>query len=112
MGLPDAGLATYTDMPDRVEAIAQAVRKPLIADGDTGYGGLLNVYHTARGYEKAGGAAIQLEDQVISLSGDGGFTMLMGDLLTLTQMELPAKVVVFHVGGGLYFRPVRAQGRA
>jgi pyruvate dehydrogenase (quinone) len=34
--------------------------------------------------------------QVISLSGDGGFTMLMGDLLTLTQMELPVKVVAFH----------------
>ena len=34
--------------------------------------------------------------QVISLSGDGGFTMLMGDLLTLTQMELPVKLVVFH----------------
>src|SRR5580700_420818 len=34
--------------------------------------------------------------QVVSLSGDGGFTMLMGDLLTLTQMELPVKVVVFH----------------
>jgi pyruvate dehydrogenase (quinone) len=34
--------------------------------------------------------------QVISLSGDGGFTMLMGDLLTLPQMELPVKVVVFH----------------
>ena len=34
--------------------------------------------------------------QVISLSGDGGFTMLMGDLLTLTQMELPVKVVVFY----------------
>lgn len=36
--------------------------------------------------------------QVISLSGDGGFAMLMGDLLTLTQMELPVKVVVFHNG--------------
>ena len=34
--------------------------------------------------------------QVISLSGDGGFTMLMGDLLTLTQMELPVKMVVFN----------------
>jgi pyruvate dehydrogenase (quinone) len=33
--------------------------------------------------------------QVISLSGDGGFTMLMGDLLTLTQMDLPVKIVVF-----------------
>jgi pyruvate dehydrogenase (quinone) len=34
--------------------------------------------------------------QVISMSGDGGFTMLMGDILTLTQMNLPVKVVVFH----------------
>ena len=36
---------------------------PLIADGDTGYGGLLNVRHAVRGYERAGAAAIQLEDQ-------------------------------------------------
>jgi pyruvate dehydrogenase (quinone) len=36
--------------------------------------------------------------QVISLSGDGGFTMLMGDLITLTQMKLPLKVVVFNNG--------------
>ena len=63
LGLPDAGLATYSQMLDRVQAIAQTVRKPLIADGDTGYGGLLNVHHTVRGYEKAGAAAIQLEDQ-------------------------------------------------
>ena len=36
--------------------------------------------------------------QVISLSGDGGFAMLMGDLLTLTQYKLPVKVVVFNNG--------------
>jgi len=65
LGYPDAGLATYTDMLDRAAAIAEAVDKPLIADGDTGYGGLLNVYHTVRGYEKAGVAMIQLEDQQI-----------------------------------------------
>jgi 2-methylisocitrate lyase-like PEP mutase family enzyme len=64
-GLPDAGLATYGDMVERVAAIAGSVHKPLIADGDTGYGGLLNVRHTVRGYEKAGAAAIQLEDQQI-----------------------------------------------
>jgi 2-methylisocitrate lyase-like PEP mutase family enzyme len=63
LGLPDAGLATYSQMLDRVQAIAQAVHRPLIADGDTGYGGLLNVHHAVRGYEKAGAAAIQLEDQ-------------------------------------------------
>src|ERR1700743_50864 len=63
LGYPDAGLATYTDMLDRAEAIAHATDKPLIADGDTGYGGLLNVHHTVRGYEKAGVAMFQLEDQ-------------------------------------------------
>jgi 2-methylisocitrate lyase-like PEP mutase family enzyme len=63
LGLPDAGLATYTDMVGRVKPMAAMARAPLIADGDTGYGGLLNVRHTVRGYEEAGAAAIQLEDQ-------------------------------------------------
>lgn len=63
LGLPDAGLATYTDMVDRVGAFCAATTTPLICDGDTGYGGLLNVAHTVRGYERAGAAGIQLEDQ-------------------------------------------------
>jgi 2-methylisocitrate lyase-like PEP mutase family enzyme len=63
LGLPDAGLASYADMVGRVEAMARMDETPLIADGDTGYGGLLNVRHAVRGYERAGAAAIQLEDQ-------------------------------------------------
>ena len=63
LGLPDAGLAGYADMVGRVEAMARMAAAPLIADGDTGYGGLLNVRHAVRGYERAGAAAIQLEDQ-------------------------------------------------
>jgi 2,3-dimethylmalate lyase len=63
LGLPDAGIATYTDMVGRVAMIAGNSKTPLIADGDTGYGGLLNVQQTVRGYEKAGAIAIQLEDQ-------------------------------------------------
>jgi len=43
--------------------IAEMTKTPVIADADTGYGGLLNVRHTVRGYEKAGIAAIQIEDQ-------------------------------------------------
>ena len=62
-GLPDAGLASYTEMVGRVQAMAGMAGTPLIADGDTGYGGLLNVRHTVRGYEAAGAQAIQLEDQ-------------------------------------------------
>jgi 2-methylisocitrate lyase-like PEP mutase family enzyme len=63
LGLPDAGLASYTEMVDRVAKIARATDTPLIADGDTGYGGLLNVDQTVRGYQRAGAAGIQLEDQ-------------------------------------------------
>ena len=65
LGLADAGLATYTDMVGRVRQMAGMARTPLIADGDTGYGGLLNVQHTVQGYEAAGAAAIQLEDQEV-----------------------------------------------
>jgi 2-methylisocitrate lyase-like PEP mutase family enzyme len=63
LGLPDAGLATYSDMVGRVAQIAKMTATPLIADGDTGYGGLLNVQHAVQGYESAGACAIQLEDQ-------------------------------------------------
>ena len=63
LGLPDAGIATYTDMVGRVRTMAAQAGAPLIADGDTGYGGLLNVRQTVRGYEQAGAGAIQLEDQ-------------------------------------------------
>ena len=62
-GLPDAGLATYTDMVAIVERICDNIAKPIICDGDTGYGGLLNVRHAVRGYERAGASGIQLEDQ-------------------------------------------------
>ena len=63
LGLPDAGITTYTDMVSRIRATKSISATPLVADGDTGYGGLLNVQHTVRGYEAAGAAAIQLEDQ-------------------------------------------------
>ena len=63
LGLPDAGLATFSDMLGRAEMICSVTDTPLIADADTGYGGLLNVRRTVRGYEAAGVAAIQIEDQ-------------------------------------------------
>lgn len=63
-GMPDVGLATYTQMLDRVSTLVEATDgMAIIADADTGYGGLLNVRHTMKGYQKAGVAAVQLEDQ-------------------------------------------------
>ncbi|AMM26474.1 isocitrate lyase/PEP mutase family protein [Variovorax sp. PAMC 28711] len=63
LGLPDAGIATYTQMLDRMATLVRTSHGAVIADADTGYGGLLNVHHTVRGYEAAGVTAIQLEDQ-------------------------------------------------
>ena len=64
LGLPDAGLATYTEMVARVAQICQGTGTPVICDADTGFGGLLNLERTVKGYEAAGAAAIQIEDQV------------------------------------------------
>ncbi|SFS58125.1 2-Methylisocitrate lyase, PEP mutase family [Sulfitobacter marinus] len=62
-GIPDAGISTYTEMLNRVATLCRTSNAAVIADADTGYGGLLNVHHTVKGYEAAGVAAIQLEDQ-------------------------------------------------
>jgi carboxyvinyl-carboxyphosphonate phosphorylmutase len=63
LGQPDIGLLTQTEMCTHARDMVRAVKVPVIADADTGYGGLLNVQHTVRGYEAAGAVAIQLEDQ-------------------------------------------------
>ena len=63
LGVADAGIATYTDMVSRMGRFAQMAKTPIIADADTGYGGLLNLRHTVMGYEAAGISGIQLEDQ-------------------------------------------------
>jgi 2-methylisocitrate lyase-like PEP mutase family enzyme len=65
LGLADAGLVTYRDMVERARTIVQGTATPLIADADTGFGGLLNVRETVRGYEAAGVQAVQIEDQEI-----------------------------------------------
>ncbi len=62
-GLPDAGIASYTEMVDRMATLVRTSDAAVIADADTGYGGLLNVHHTVRGYEAAGVTGIQFEDQ-------------------------------------------------
>lgn len=63
LGLPDLGILTQTEMASIADRVCQAVEIPVIADGDTGYGGVHNVARTVRLYERAGVAAIQIEDQ-------------------------------------------------
>jgi 2-methylisocitrate lyase-like PEP mutase family enzyme len=62
--MPDVGLLTMTEMADNAERIADASGGlPLIADADTGYGGVANVRRTIRAYERAGVAGCHIEDQ-------------------------------------------------
>ena len=63
LGYADLGLATMSDMISNAGSIADILDVPLIADADTGYGGILNVRRTIRQYERAGVAAIHIEDQ-------------------------------------------------
>jgi carboxyvinyl-carboxyphosphonate phosphorylmutase len=63
VGKPDLGFVSLTEMLANASAIASTISVPLIADADTGYGGALNVYRTVQEYEKAGVAALHLEDQ-------------------------------------------------
>ena len=63
LGYPDLALATMTEMVANAAMIAAAVDVPVIADADTGYGGVLNVQRTVRQYQLAGVAAIHIEDQ-------------------------------------------------
>lgn len=63
LGWPDVGLLTMVEMADNAARIADAAGIPLIADADTGYGGVMNVRRTVRAYERAGVAALHIEDQ-------------------------------------------------
>ena len=63
LGAPDIGLLSMTEMADNAGRIVDASGLPLVADADNGYGGPLNVRRTIRAFEKAGAAAVHIEDQ-------------------------------------------------
>ena len=82
VGTPTIWAARYLKMNGRRRLVGSLV-----------HGSMANAMPQAIGIQAA-----QPGRQVISLSGDGGFTMLMGDLITLTQAKLPVKVVIFNNG--------------
>jgi 2-methylisocitrate lyase-like PEP mutase family enzyme len=65
LGMPDAGLATMTEMHMNARYIANAVDVPVIADADNAYGNAINVIRTVHEYIQTGVAAIHIEDQII-----------------------------------------------
>jgi 2-methylisocitrate lyase-like PEP mutase family enzyme len=63
LGRSDVGLTTFSEVEDTLARITDRVSRPIIVDADTGFGNALNVQRTVRGFERAGAAMIQLEDQ-------------------------------------------------
>jgi 2-methylisocitrate lyase-like PEP mutase family enzyme len=64
LGRPDAGLVTATELADACARMADRVDIPILVDGDSGYGNAVNLQRTVRLLERAGAAAVQIEDQV------------------------------------------------
>ncbi|HEY2918469.1 MAG TPA: oxaloacetate decarboxylase [Candidatus Binatia bacterium] len=64
MGIPDIGLVTLSETIDRASQVVSAVKLPVIADADTGYGNAVNLVRTVREFERVGVAAIHIEDQI------------------------------------------------
>src|SRR5262249_5926464 len=91
VGKPDLGFASRTGKLGNPSAIASTISVPLIADADTGYGGALNVYRTVQEYEKAGVAALHIEDQA--------FPKRCGHLDGKEVVPLAEMVVKLHAAG-------------
>jgi len=64
MGIPDIGLVTMSENIERAAQVASVISIPIIADADTGYGNAVNLVRTVRAFERAGVAAIHIEDQI------------------------------------------------
>jgi 2-methylisocitrate lyase-like PEP mutase family enzyme len=64
MGIPDIGLVTMSEVIERAAQVVAAVKIPIIADADTGYGNAVNLVRTIREFERTGVAAIHIEDQI------------------------------------------------
>ena len=64
MGIPDIGLVTMSESIDRAVQVVSAINIPVIADADTGYGNAVNLVRSVREFERAGVAAIHIEDQI------------------------------------------------
>jgi methylisocitrate lyase len=65
MGLPDLGIITIEDVCFFIRQVSRSAGLPVLVDGDTGYGEVLNAMHMVRSFEDAGAAAVHLEDQVL-----------------------------------------------
>jgi len=94
LGGPDIGLVTLNELASQVERISDAVSVPVIADCDTGFGGVANVKRTIRTYERAGAAGLHIEDQLFPKRCghfEGKSVVSIEDMLYRLQAALDAR---------------------
>ena len=99
-GMPDVGLLTMTEMVANAAMLAQAVAIPVICDADTGYGNPLNVARTVQEYQRAGAAALHIEDQVFPKRCgflDGKEVIPLADMLPKVRAAVDARTGDFVV---------------
>src|SRR5580765_2480178 len=88
LGFADAGLLTLTEMVNKARDIVDAVNIPIVSDAETGYGNAVNVYRAVREFDRAGVAAIHIEDQMTpKRAGHEGF-----DVGLVSRQEFVAKI--------------------
>jgi len=94
MGIPDIGLVTMSESIERAAQVVSAINIPIIADADTGYGNAVNLVRTVREFERAGVAAIHIEDQITPKRCghlDGKEVLSLGEMTQKLQAALAAR---------------------
>ena len=94
LGRSDVGLTTFTEVVDTLARITERVSLPVIVDGDTGFGNALNVMRTVKGFERAGAAMVQLEDQTFPKRCghlDGKSVVPVGEMVGKLKAALDAR---------------------
>jgi phosphoenolpyruvate phosphomutase len=109
-GLADVSLISMTQHLDMVRAIAEQSRLPLVADLDTGFGNAINVIHAVEQYQRAGAAAVVIEDKtfpkVTSLAADG-----RQELVRIAEFQGKIEAAVAARSGFSDHRPHRSAYR-
>ena len=94
MGIPDIGLVTMSESIERAAQASSVITIPIIADADTGYGNAVNLWRTVREFERAGVAAIHIEDQITPKRCghlDGKEVISLGEMTQKLQAALAAR---------------------
>lgn len=88
LGRPDLGMLGLTEMAEQASRIVSAVEVPVLADADTGYGGIFSIRRTVEEYERAGLAGLHIEDQDLAVKRCGW----LGDIAVVSAQEMQQRL--------------------